>query len=332
MLPAAFDAPDYEPMNDDGVSAKSRWCVVGWMDPMVHSIERSAPTPLATSLYMFFQLSATRRWKGKVKDAKTAFLQSLPTTRKQKLCCTQPPDGCFPECDPEQLIMLLTEVYGLVSGPSWWRKSFLKILTQQLAYRICPFDRCVLTLDSESRAEGAETQGILVIEIDDVLEAGGEEHAKRMQWLEDRLRFGKAVVLQDEPSGTAYAGRRIQQMADFSYVYSMDDYVQGRLKPVSLERKILIKDAKKTPLNPSEESQLRGTIASLNWSSREGRPDAAAAASILAGCFPGPTVMDARSSSRSTAYLNPRSDTLLSQMLHSIHRVAPSRSMVGFKE
>ena len=54
------------------------------------------------------------------------------------------------------------------------------------------------------------------------LEAGGEEHAKRMQWLEDRLRFGKAVVLQDEPSGTAYAGRRIQQMADFSYVYSMD--------------------------------------------------------------------------------------------------------------
>ena len=180
--------------------------------------------------------------------------------------------------------------------------------------------------------KGAETQGILVIEIDDVLEAGGEEHAKRMQWLEDRLRFGKAVVLQDEPSATAYAGRRIQQMADFSYVYSMDDYVQGRLKPVSLERKILIKDAKKTPLNPSEESQLRGTIASLNWSSREGRPDAAAAASILAGCFPGPTVMDARSSSRSTAYLNPRSDTLLSQMLHSIHRVAPSRSMVGFKE
>ena len=65
-----------------------------------------------------------------------------------------------------------------------------------------------LTLDSDSRAEGAETQGILVIEVVDVLEGGGAEHSKRMQWLEDRLRFGKAVVLQDEPSGTAYAGRR----------------------------------------------------------------------------------------------------------------------------
>ena len=49
-------------------------------------------------------------------------------------------------------------------------------------------------------------------------------------------------------------------MADFSYVYSMDDYVQGRLKPVTLEKKVLVKNAKTTPLSASEESQLRGTI------------------------------------------------------------------------
>ena len=36
VLPEAFDSPDYEQLNDDGVSAKSRWCVVGWMDPMIH--------------------------------------------------------------------------------------------------------------------------------------------------------------------------------------------------------------------------------------------------------------------------------------------------------
>ena len=73
----------------------------------------------------------------------------------------------------------------------------------------------------------------------------------------------------------------------------MDDYVQNRLKPVSLERKVLMKDAKNTSLNANEEAQMRGTIASLNWASREGRPDAAAAASILAGYFPNPTVQHA---------------------------------------
>ena len=126
-LPQSYGSPDFEPTaNNSGVSAKSRWCAVGWRDPLVHSIERSAPTPLSISICLFFQLSSTRRWAGRVKDAKTAFLQSLPTTRKRKLCCTMPNDWVFPNCTSEQLVMLETEVYGLVSGPAWWRKSFWK--------------------------------------------------------------------------------------------------------------------------------------------------------------------------------------------------------------
>ena len=293
VLPESFDQPGYEPMNDSGVSAKSRWCVVGWKDPLIHAIERSAPTPLSISLYMFFQLSATRRWSGKVKDAKTAFLQSLPTTRRKKLACSMPPDWTFPGCTAEQLILLETEVYGLVSGPAWWRKSLLMILTKELQYRINPYDRCILTLDDDSRGPDAKTQGIIVVEVDDVLECGGELHQQKMRTLEAKLRFGKAVDLKNEPEGTAYAGRRIKQLSDFSYEYSMDDYVANRLKPVLLEKKTLLKHAKTTLLSATEEAQLRGTIASLNWTAREGRPDAAAAASILAGCFPSPSVQDA---------------------------------------
>lgn len=293
VLPKQFEDPNYEPMADDGVDPKSRWCVVGWKDPMVHAIERSAPTPLTTSIYLFFQLSASRQWPGKVKDAKTAFLQSLPTTRKQKLACEMPSDWVFPDCTHDQLILLETEVYGLVSGPAWWRRSFLEVLVRELGYRINPYDRCVLTLDSDKHDPEAKTQGVVVIEVDDVLEAGKAEHQKRMKWLEEKLRFGKAVELRSEQSGTGYAGRRIRQNQDYSCEYSMDDYVQDRLKPVPLERKVLMKDAKTTSLNPTEEAQMRGTIASLNWASREGRPDAAAAASILAGYFPNPTVQHA---------------------------------------
>ena len=106
VLPKQFEDPNYEPMADDGVDPKSHWCVVGWKDPMVHAIERSAPTPLTTSTYLFFQLSASRQWPGKVKDAKTAFLQSLPTTRKQNLACEMPSDWVFPDCSHDQIILL----------------------------------------------------------------------------------------------------------------------------------------------------------------------------------------------------------------------------------
>ena len=60
VLPEEFDHPDFDPQGHGGLSPKSRWCVVGWMDPMVHEIERAAPTPLTASLYSVMQLSATR--------------------------------------------------------------------------------------------------------------------------------------------------------------------------------------------------------------------------------------------------------------------------------
>lgn len=113
------------PLEKDHTSPKSRWCVVGWKDPDVHAVGRSAPTPLRSSLYCCFQLAASRHWDARVKDVKTASLQSLPTTRTRKLACRQPRDEPLPGLDPRQIMLLLTEVYGLVSGPSWWRRSVI---------------------------------------------------------------------------------------------------------------------------------------------------------------------------------------------------------------
>ena len=124
-----------------------RKCVVGWADPHVHEIERTSPTPLTSSMYLMLQLCAPRQWKAVSKDAKTAFLQSRPATRKKLLDCKMPSDEAFAEYHPEQLILLLTQVYGLVSGPAWWRRSLLEILVKELGYRVNVYDRCVLTLD-----------------------------------------------------------------------------------------------------------------------------------------------------------------------------------------
>lgn len=55
---------------------KSGLCAVGRQDPQIMEVERSAPAPLSASLYTCFQLAASRRWKARVKDVKTAFLQA----------------------------------------------------------------------------------------------------------------------------------------------------------------------------------------------------------------------------------------------------------------
>ena len=277
-------------LEQDQQNPKSRLCAVGWLDPQIHEVERSAPTPLSASIHCCLQLSATRRWKTKVKDVKTAFLQSLPTTRSKMLACRQPKDEPLPGCDPRQLILLLTEIYGLVSGPSWWRRTLLKLATEELHYKVNEYDKCVLTLPAPSKGTGHGkelTAGYMVIEVDDIIEAGGPEHQKLMAKVEKLLTFGKIEELYSS-EGTSYAGRYLRQLEDYSFVAHMEEFIYTRLEPITMARKVLKKDADRIPLNEKEKTQLRGLIASLNWVARESRPDAAAGASILASAFPEP--------------------------------------------
>ena len=207
----------------DATNPKSRLCAVGWQDPQIMEVERSSPTPLSTSLYACLQLAASRKWKTRVKDVKTAFLQSLPTTRSKRLACRLPRDETPAGLDPRQLLLLMTEIYGLVSGPSWWRRTLLKIATEKLNYVVNCYDRCVLTLPSKDPQPNALSEGFIVIEVDDIAEAGGEEHLKCMRELETALKFGKVEDLQTD-QGTNYAGRFLRQLPGF-FVWEQHGWV-----------------------------------------------------------------------------------------------------------
>ena len=67
-------------LEENQQNPKSRLCVIGWENPQIMEVERSAPTPLSTSLHCCLQMAASRRWTTRVRDVKTAFLQALPTT------------------------------------------------------------------------------------------------------------------------------------------------------------------------------------------------------------------------------------------------------------
>ena len=111
------------------------------------------------------QVIASRRWHLRFRDVKAAFSQSLESNRRRPIACRQPRGGLFPGASPGQLILLITEVYGLVSGPAWWRISFVKMFLDR-GYKIVSVDRCALVLPGER--DGSPTEGLAVLEMDDV--------------------------------------------------------------------------------------------------------------------------------------------------------------------
>ena len=106
-------------LQDDGsVAAKSRSVLVGWKDPMISQLER-APTPTQEGIMVTLQWLASAKVTGRIADLTNAFGQA----RKTKLATKLPPGVTHPKVGPGQLLRVETEIYGLVSGPSWLRAS-----------------------------------------------------------------------------------------------------------------------------------------------------------------------------------------------------------------
>ena len=111
-------------LQDDGsVAAKSRSVLVGWKDPMIYQLERAAPTPTQEGIMVTLQWLASAKVTGRKADLTNAFGQARKTSRKKKLATKLPPGVTHPKVGPGQLLRVETEIYGLVSEPSWLRSS-----------------------------------------------------------------------------------------------------------------------------------------------------------------------------------------------------------------
>ena len=99
------------------MGAKSRWIVQGFHNPDIAVLNRSVPTPETSDVPLTLQLLASIRariWAG---DIKSGFMQGLKGIRKEPLFASMPPEGIPGEGDPDTLIELLAEAYGLITGP-----------------------------------------------------------------------------------------------------------------------------------------------------------------------------------------------------------------------
>ena len=69
------------------------------------------------------QWLASAKVTGRIADLTNAFGQARKTSRKNKLATKLPPGVTHPKVGLGQLLRVETEIYGLVSGPSWLRAS-----------------------------------------------------------------------------------------------------------------------------------------------------------------------------------------------------------------
>ena len=97
-----------------------------------------------------------------------------------------------------------------------------------------------------------------------------------MKRLQERFKFGKLEELNEK--GVSFNGRRLRKVGE-EILVDMQAFVEERLKPVEISAARARE--KKEEITETERSSVRSTCGALNWAGREGRPDAAAAASMF---------------------------------------------------
>jgi len=184
---------------------------------------------------------------------------------------------------PEQLLKCQTEVYGLISGPSWLRQSLVSDL-EDLGYVRNYYDKCVMTLPVESAATtGKVNDGVILIEVDDLLEGGSPRHRKLMEKFYTKYKCGKKKRLVDlKAEGTLISGIRVHQHQDFSFTWNMNEYARDHMKPIMVARGFAT-HAKE--IDNSQLSQVMSVNGKIGWLGGNGRPDIAAGHSIIAGGY-----------------------------------------------
>ena len=175
---------------------------------------------------------------------------------------------------PGQLLRVETEIYGLVSGPSWLRAS-LTVDLLAAGYRKNPYDNCLFTLFSSDET----SEGQLQLDVDDFIEGGNEMHRETMRKFYDKYRCGKAIDLRlAGQEGTRFAGRRVVQHSDFRITVSMDEYVKSKLRPIEVPRRYL---SNTKEISDSMLTKVKGVNGGLGWLASTARPDMAAPHSII---------------------------------------------------
>ena len=112
-------------------------------------------------------------------DVSSAFGQTIKGQRRsegaERLFATPPKEG-IPGEEDDILIEILSEIYGLVSGPPGWRQTLLTEF-KGLTFSRHPLAPCVVLMyECLHGEEKPSLSGLIIIETDDLLGGGSDQN------------------------------------------------------------------------------------------------------------------------------------------------------------
>ena len=274
ILPSRM-ARRYKPSEQPGQAPtkKSRLCIRGDKDPDILDLERFSPTVSTMNLNVMLQLAVNKGMETAVGDLQSAFCQSSPLKReKGPLYFKQPAEG-IAGLHPEQICLIIAGCYGLADAPLHWRRTLVGAL-KKMGFKESSLDPCIYKL-----YDNHELTGMLAIEVDDILSCGKGVFVEKMKELRSQFKFGKWIDLKKEEQGASFNGKRLRHDEQGTLHIDMQKFVEERLEEMKIAPEQ--RSQRKESVTEEERSQARAICGSLNWLSKEGRPDAAGPSSLM---------------------------------------------------
>ena len=256
--------------DEEGTRIKSRWCLLGHLDPdfgeKVNSGVCHSPTRHPLSRAVILQILASKKWVLQLGDVKGAFLEAGPLQAKYSPLYAKQPPGGVPGLHPDDVI----EVIGNVYGPFKWYNTFDEY-TRQVGFRRSQFDSCLYSLrDAEKNL-----CGVLGAHVDDTIAGGsGEQYEKAIQALKARFPYRKRRIRSGE-----FCGAQYQQCAETHEItYKQTEYAR-HMRPINMSKER--QRNKEALVDEREISALRAINGAANWLSSQSRRDLASQTDFL---------------------------------------------------
>ena len=247
---------------------KARWCIRGYLDPDLLSLDTEAPTLSAEGSAIALQCIASHKWGFQICDVEGAFLRGDNLKRSEGRVFVYQPPGGIDSLEEGVLIEAVKAVYGLADAPLAWYESFSANLIR-LGCRRSKFDNCLY-----SQRNPKKVIGVLALHVDDMCLGGNQEF---VETIVEPLK--KMYPFKHWHHGKGdFLGKWVEQKGNGDIVISQTEYAK-KLTGLDIDQKRKRETNDET--TDDEKKQMRAVLGAVNWLVSGTRPDLAASCSLL---------------------------------------------------
>lgn len=159
--------------------AKARIIILGFEDPDLLELDRSAPTMSRQSRQLLLTFATVQKWQVLKGDIKGAFLQGAKSEEKREIYAWPVEELADALSVPrDQPVQLLKACYGLVNAPSEWYKSVCAAMVEA-GFETLVSEPCMWRIREWCyETEQYITVGLAASHVDDFLFCGDDQNGK----------------------------------------------------------------------------------------------------------------------------------------------------------